>query len=419
MKRRIVPASGIALVFLFLPGLWAAPARGILVSDDPDLHEVLPPSQFDMVGYLNTGAGSTGILIDEWYFLTAKHAVANMYYTWNPSLILDLDDGKHWYGMAERFDHPTADIAVVRLKKSTQMSGYELYTDTDENGQIGTLAGYGMSGTGQSVLTYWDPSKPGGDYRYPRGTLRMGYNRLLAGSDYLEIDFDDPSTGGFWGSLGADEEVMFGSGDSGGPTFIDEGGTLKVAGVHSELFDVDGNGRWPDYGDKGRDVRVSFYAAWILGKIPNQPATETGDFDNNGQLDLADVDGLFDHFGGDDFWYDLSGDQVMDLADTDILIRDFMNTEYGDTDLDGDVDLDDYAALAGNFGAAGPLSWADGDLDGDDDVDFADYQVLESFYGFNVASPPPLPPAPLPEPAVLLLVALGGPVALLRRRRVR
>jgi len=419
MKRRIAAADRIALALAILLALCAAPARGILVSDDPDLHVVTAPSEFDRVGYLSTGGGTTGMLINEWYFLTAKHAVANMQTTSNPRMTLHLDDGEHVYAMAEKSGHPTADLAVVRLKASTQLAGYELYTDIDENSLIGTMVGYGMSGTGESVLTYWNPSQPGGDYRYPRGTLRVGYNRILTGSgvDYMEMDFDDPATGGFWGSLGADKEAMFGNGDSGGPTFIDDGGTLKVAGIHSALYDVDQNGRWPDYGDIGNDVRVSTYAAWILAQMPDQPATETGDFDGNGLLNLADVDGLFDRFGGDDFWYDLSGDQAIDMADTDILIRSFMNTEYGDTDLDGDVDFDDYLALAGNFGSAGPFSYSNGDLDGDDDVDFADYQVLESFYGFNAASAPPLPPAPIPEPAALLLVALGTPVVLRRRRR--
>jgi hypothetical protein len=80
----------------------------------------------------------------------------------------------------------------------------------------------------------------------------------------------------------------------------------------------------------------------------------------------------------------------------------------GDTDLDADVDFDDFSTLAFNFGGAG--TWPDGDFDGDGDVDFDDFSALAFNFGTTHAV------AAVPEPAAVVLLAFGG-AALLRRKR--
>ncbi len=245
--------------------LWSVRAWGIVVSDAPNLHVVQAPSDYDMVGnvlYLGAAGGSTAVLIDPWHILTARHVIN----VGNPSdhtFKLTLADGIRSYGLVARYFHPTADLAVARLANCVPLSGIPLYTGSAEVGLEGVLVGYGVSGTG---LTGPDPN-------YPRGVKRVGFNRIdsvmMDGTiPYLVMDFDSTSTSGKLGSLGATKEVMLAAGDSGGPTLISVAGVLQVAGIHVMLDDTNMNGKTPDYGDTGYDIRVSAYASWILSQLP-------------------------------------------------------------------------------------------------------------------------------------------------------
>ena len=273
------------LLALLLPGVLmvaAEPSSGIVVSDDPDLHEVVAPSPYDGVGYLDRVGGSTAVLIGPWYVLTAGHCATNIE---GGTFTLHLSDGPHVYGLEERVIHPMADIAVIRLSADTGLPGYGLYDATDESGKEGILLGYGMSGVGDNV-------GPGGDPNYPRGINRYGYNRIdsiyadLQGVKHLQMDFDPPGSTGVFGTLGADREVMFADGDSGGPTFIESGGELLIAGIHVSLPFNDPN-HWPEYGDIGHDVRVSSYTYWISTQMAAVPGPQTGDFNDDGEMDIA------------------------------------------------------------------------------------------------------------------------------------
>jgi hypothetical protein len=219
-----------------------------------------------MVGnmlFMGQPGGSTAVLIDPWYILTAKHVLASGVMS-DHTFRLNLVDGQKDYKLTAMFLHPTADLAVGRLDRSARLPGYPLYTGTQEGGQAGIIVGYGISGVG------------GPDANYPRGTKRSGYNRIDAVYydpdfclDYLLMDFDGPNAPGPYppGTLGLDKEVLFAPGDSGGPTFIDIGGTLYVAGIHHSLTEGNQDNRIPDYTDVGWDVRVRTYAQWIASQI--------------------------------------------------------------------------------------------------------------------------------------------------------
>lgn len=73
----------------------------------------------------------------------------------------------------------------------------------------------------------------------------------------------------------------------------------------------------------------------------------------------------------------------------------------GDTDVDGEVDLDDYNTLSSHYGQTG-VTWFDGDFDLDNDVDFEDFVKLALNFGY-------VAPESLPTPAtgVLLLAAFA------------
>jgi len=247
-----------------------APAFGIVVSDDPDLHEVTPTLDFDMVGKLSSAGTTSGVLIDPWHVLTAAHAVRNhLNGDVAITFTLTLSDGNHVYNVDNDNSvmHATADLAVLKLTVDTGLSGYGLYdvsTYGTEVEQEGILAGYGVSGIGVPDST-----------TYPKGTNRYGYNEIddvytESGLVYLQMDFDDPADGGGYDGLGIAKEVIFADGDSGGPTFIDDGSeNLLVAGIHVRFLEEGENG---SYGDTGLDVRVDTYGTWINDQIP-EPVT--------------------------------------------------------------------------------------------------------------------------------------------------
>ncbi len=396
-------SAGICLALLSLSAalcISASSGYALVVNDDPASHEVHPPSDYDMVGYHNAVGGSTGVLVSPWFVLTAGHVVD---YGTDRQFTLHLESGTVTCDWADTIRHPVVDLALVRLSSNTGLGGYELYTGTGEGGMTGILVGYGMSGTGTSV-------GEGGDPDYPRGTKRAGTNlidrtRYLSGVHYLQMDFDENGT-----------DVMIGAGDSGGPTFVDIGGTLKVAGINAGVDSGDPE-HWPAYGDKGFAVRVRSYAGWIQGNIP-----ALGDFDVDGNINDQDIDLLLNeiHVGGESVWpYDLTADDVVDKDDADHLVEDILGVYYGDADLDGEVGILDLATLANNLGKS-EVGWADADFNGDGYVGVLDLAIAANNYGRGAEGGGGAPATPaggqVPAPPATTLMVLGA-LGLLRRRR--
>ena len=131
--------------------------------------------------------------------------------------------------------------------------------------------------------------------------------------------------------------------------------------------------------------------------------------------------GVFDVRGGGNIGADYIADVEYNVDmgdDTKGVYLTLHSLIDADTNLDGAVDYDDYAAARDAFAAGGPADWFGGDSDLDGDLDAADYLILKqqfgsSFTGEAVAGDTA---APVPEPATLSLLALGG-LALIRRRR--
>jgi len=94
---------------------------------------------------------------------------------------------------------------------------------------------------------------------------------------------------------------------------------------------------------------------------------------------------------------------------------------YGDINLDGVVDFNDYNIIDNTFlsGDVTDQHWQRGDLNYDGVVDFNDYNLIDNTFLAHAGETLAVggTPSPAPEPATLGLLALGAAAMLLRRRR--
>jgi len=108
-----------------------------------------------------------------------------------------------------------------------------------------------------------------------------------------------------------------------------------------------------------------------------------GNVNFDSHVDATDIDVLFANLGSRDPTLDLDGDGDVDRADVDYLITAILHSVYGDTNLDGDVDMGDLAISLLNFTGAGGIgkSFSQGDNDGDGDIDTRD--ITTSIINFS------------------------------------
>jgi hypothetical protein len=144
-----------------------------------------------------------------------------------------------------------------------------------------------------------------------------------------------------------------------------------------------------------------------------------------GILDITGIDGVigmnwqttgyFDLlFEADPGEYGAFMNMVLDFRDPNTgVMRLEVNPDYikspGDTDMDGDIDLNDLATLASNYGLAANSYWDMGDFDRDGDVDLSDLSALAANYGSGEAQAfadfQSL--TGVPEPSTLAIFGLG------------
>ncbi len=350
--------------------------------DDADHRALAADPAFDPVGqltYVEDGSlrKCSATLIDDNWVLTAGHCVAgdDGFGAGQSAMSFRLDDGATFAGV-EWFSHPQwvesgresfsgYDIGLVRLDQTVEgVTPASLYTQTDERGQIGTIVGYGLTGTG---LSGYEPGT-GGTKRAGQNVLDVFGGAGFSGGggpptlspNVLLIDFDNPdnprdSRVGSTSPL--DLEYLPAPGDSGGGMFLERDGQARLAGVHSFIRATDGEADG-DFGDQAGIVRVSSFLEWI---------------DSNVFALRADFDG------------------------------------------DGDVDAFDLSLWQQGFGTTTATSAVAliGDADGDGDVDAFDLSIWQTEFGSARLAPSPI--IAIPEPAAGLVLAaallLGRPSA--------
>lgn len=116
-----------------------------------------------------------------------------------------------------------------------------------------------------------------------------------------------------------------------------------------------------------------------------------GDVNESGAIDAADIDALYAAFGpASNPRIDLDGNGNVNQADVTVLVTSILGTQYGDADLDGDVDRADVATVAGNYGGAG--GWAAGNFDGSaGGVGLSDLAAIQRNLGFGAGGSPAAP----------------------------
>ena len=150
-----------------------------------------------------------------------------------------------------------------------------------------------------------------------------------------------------------------------------------------------------------------------------------GDYDADARLTATDIDLLSEAVRDNaiDLDFDLNRNLFVEEEDRRVWVEVLSDTRFGDADLDGAVNLADFAALAVSFGAA-DAGWASGDFTGDGAANLGDFASLGRNFGFNRGALADFATGPrtsgveaarLPEPGSAALLAAAP--ALLRRRR--
>ncbi|MBN2218552.1 MAG: autotransporter-associated beta strand repeat-containing protein [Pirellulales bacterium] len=105
---------------------------------------------------------------------------------------------------------------------------------------------------------------------------------------------------------------------------------------------------------------------------------------------------------------------TLSISDTDLILTVTSDAPVvpGDTDNDGDVDQNDAATLAGNWGTQVTNGRFDGDFNDDTWVNAADAAILAA----NWTGPLGNESAPVPEPSILAMMACLSAIFFLRRR---
>jgi hypothetical protein len=164
------------------------------------------------------------------------------------------------------------------------------------------------------------------------------------------------------------------------------------------------------------DVDFFGYKPGIL--VPSGGGGLTGDFNNDKVLDAADINLLQTEVskGTNDKAYDLNNDNLVNLTDQQAWVHDVKKTWVGDANLDGEFNSGDLVSVftLGKYETGQIALWQEGDWNADLAFNSGDFVAAFSDGGYEIGPRPAI--AAVPEPASLLLTALGALLLLGRRR---
>jgi len=209
---------------------------------------------------------SSAVAVDPYWMLTAAHVVRES--KKGDTITI----GVETYTLQEIVDAPIdsgqaypVDLALLRFDKSLP-GYYDLYDgefptpppQTVDKKEV-VLIGYGLTGTDHGTYYTMDSG---------RGTERWGTNKVDQVGREIVATYSSICIQMNYNSADMTFEVGYGEGDSGGGTFVEDGGTWKLAGINA-YAGTDGTA---GHYNKSFAVSVPEYRDWVLDTVP-EPAT--------------------------------------------------------------------------------------------------------------------------------------------------
>ena len=228
---------------------------------------VIAPNWVLTAGHVVYGATQLDFFLDSgggWGSFAGRSAISASDWQANPNYTGNLNSGY--------------DIGLIHFNSAFTVGPAVLYTGTGEVGQVGTMVGYGATGTGATGATTFDGLKRGGQNMIDAVAITPG----KGGNRILLSDFDSgqASDNSYGSSSPLSLESLIAPGDSGGGLFMPCGSPASfvddcLAGITSFGWGrLDGNPD-SDFGDVGGFTRVSSFLSWI-NSIIGSPSSGGG-----------------------------------------------------------------------------------------------------------------------------------------------
>ena len=254
-----------ALLAILLLALLPLASQGIVIRHDKaDSRYRVDDSRYPQVFYLHTSFSHkvcVATLVAPHWAITAAHCAREtpLGETLAGHENYPVTIARQDYTVTELVLHPRAntgdeltdvDMALLRLDHDVRFIPPALLNqDSDENGKVYTLLGWGYTGIGTQGMQSND------------GELRRAENRVEAAGQWLEFRFDDPRE---VNSQALDLEGVPGLGDSGGPALQEVGDDLVVVGIAvGELEEGASPEHQGLYGAVQLYERISGHLDWI------------------------------------------------------------------------------------------------------------------------------------------------------------
>ena len=295
---------------------------------------------------------------------------------------------------------PAGEPTVLRMNVDQYQSGNVDLNSTDAWDDLGGgAAGEGLGAVGSDAAGDAGAGSPAPtQLEGPLGSLVNAFS----GGTGLGVDDDTAVTDGRFVTLDKGENILY--------LFdVDDFYHGNASDVTTDVYAIDL--------DTGEIIYEELNAANHFVKQHGLRFFLRGDMDKDDDVDADDIDLLTSTtLALDAEERDLTGDDAIIVgsgtgSDQVELVKNVLGTEFADANLDGKVDLDDLTILGSNYDTSSK-GWATGDWNADSDVDLDDLTILGSNYGFGTGGDP----APIPEPATMAILGLGG-LALIRLRR--